>query len=243
MTKTIHESVSEEKGFTLVELAIVMVIIGLLIGGILKGQEMINNAQVSATIAQMKGIDAATSTFRDMYDALPGDITNPGTRLVNCTAAPCNTAGNGNSVLTNAPGSVANENLSFWSHLNAADLLTGIDGSATTAWGFGVPATKVGGGLTVGYTANGALTNGYGTGRGGHWLMLQGVPGTAASTVLEPGQAARIDRKMDDGAPNTGSVISSGAAVGATSCSSAAGVYNEAANPDGACALSTRIQG
>ena len=73
-----------QAGFTLVELAIVMIIIGLLIAGVLKGQALIGNAKVTAQVAQVKAIDAATSTFKDMYAGLPGDILTPGTRLPNC---------------------------------------------------------------------------------------------------------------------------------------------------------------
>ena len=76
-----------QAGFTLVELAIVMIIIGLLIGGVLKGQELITNAQITATVAQVKSIDGATTTFKDMYNALPGDMLNPAGRLPNCAAA------------------------------------------------------------------------------------------------------------------------------------------------------------
>ena len=84
-----------QAGFTLVELAIVMIIIGLLIAGVLKGQALIGNAKVTAQVAQVKAIDAATSTFKDMYSALPGDLLNATNRLPNCAGAPCNVAGNG----------------------------------------------------------------------------------------------------------------------------------------------------
>ena len=92
-----------EAGFTLVELAIVMIIIGLLIAGVLKGQALIQNAQVTATVAQTKAIEAATTTFRDTYNALPGDITTPQTKLPTCLALPCAAAGNGDGRITNAP--------------------------------------------------------------------------------------------------------------------------------------------
>lgn len=238
MNNSILVSAKEEKGFTLVELAIVMVIIGLLIGGILKGQEMIANAQVSATVAQLKGVDAATSTFRDMYDALPGDITNPTVRLTNCTTAPCNAGGNGNSQIgaTNVYSTAASENLSFWVHLNAADLVSGVDRSGTVAWGQAFPSAKAGGGLMVGYNQNGATPSGR-TGRGGHWLNISGVPTTANSPALSASEAARIDRKMDDGSAASGSVLSTQG-----NCSNVGGVYTENTDQD-ACTVSVRIQG
>ena len=56
---------TSQSGFTLVELAIVLMIIGLLIGGILRGQELMENARVTSTIQQTKAYDGATTTFRD----------------------------------------------------------------------------------------------------------------------------------------------------------------------------------
>ncbi|HPD83403.1 MAG TPA: prepilin-type N-terminal cleavage/methylation domain-containing protein, partial [Alphaproteobacteria bacterium] len=72
MTISERQGRKGESGFTLVELAIVMIIIGLLIGGILKGQELIANAAVTSTVAQVKGFEAAMSTFDDKYNAMPG---------------------------------------------------------------------------------------------------------------------------------------------------------------------------
>src|SRR5450631_879960 len=94
-TRDNKAALRSQAGFTLVELAIVMIIIGLLIAGVLKGQQLIGNAKVTAQVAQIKAIDAATSTFKDMYAALPGDISNAITRLPNCAAAPCGVNGGG----------------------------------------------------------------------------------------------------------------------------------------------------
>jgi prepilin-type N-terminal cleavage/methylation domain-containing protein len=65
-----------QKGFTLVELAIVMVIIGLMIGAVLKGQAMIDDAKKKRLMNDLQGISAAYFTYYDRYNAIPGDDTN-----------------------------------------------------------------------------------------------------------------------------------------------------------------------
>ena len=75
-------------GFTLIEIAIVLVIIGLLWGGVLKGQELITGARVRNLISQQDGIKAAFFGFQDRYLALPGDYRAADTSI-NCGATPC----------------------------------------------------------------------------------------------------------------------------------------------------------
>ena len=67
---------ARQTGFTLVEIAIVLVIIGLLLGGILKGQEMITQAKIKNVIADFSGVSAAYHGYQDRYRAIPGDDPN-----------------------------------------------------------------------------------------------------------------------------------------------------------------------
>jgi prepilin-type N-terminal cleavage/methylation domain-containing protein len=207
-----------EQGFTLVELAIVMVIIGLLIGGILKGQELIANAKISATVSQLKGVDAALNTFQDKYNSLPGDMLTPNTRLQGCTTAPCNRPGNGNGVYGNLPGAVptnALEGTVAFAHLSAADLISGIDTGAdpgTPTFGGLLPAIKAGGGMWLGTASNtGGATGGITTlNANKSYASLNGIAAAVAdnSGAFPPTVAAQIDRKLDDGIANTGSTQS-----------------------------------
>ena len=164
------KTIQNEKGFTLVELAIVMAIIGLLIGGILKGQELMENARVASTVSQIKSIEAAVTTFRDTYSAMPGDLRNASTRLPNCPtggATSCEplvlpgnnrvgtldgvASGSGILVGTPLPATEDAETSLFWVHLLLADLLGGVTDSAIngggSSWGETHPAAKIGGGF------------------------------------------------------------------------------------------------
>jgi hypothetical protein len=204
-----------------------MIIIGLLIGGVLKGQELIGNAQVSSTVTQVKSIDAAVLTFFDMYNGYPGDIRTPANRLQNCTTTPCSATGNGDSKLTAPFSGVVNNNEApnFFVHLSAAGLLTGINpqaGAAGQAFGADFPATAVGGGFRAGRVDTPTAAQAPGgntptTMTTGNYLALipaAGLNGVSNTTVgLTANQAARIDIKLDDGVPAVGNVRGIGGAT------------------------------
>lgn len=255
MTQQICCSRQAERGFTLVELAIVMIIIGLLIGGILKGQELIANARVTSTVNQVKGVDAAITTFRDQYAALPGDMgpaggtTGPTVRLPSCTAGLCATAGDGDGRIegsnvndpTVAPAN--SEGGRAWVHLAAAGVLGGVN-AGIAAYGPGaVPDTAIGNGkLNMGYsngtasalTLAGAATGTYLTTNTNETTAIGGANG-----VMIPKAAANIDRKLDDGNPNTGSVRSAG-----TNCATGTAITNgyTETGTGAVCNLAIRIQ-
>ncbi len=245
----------QQQGFTLVELAIVLVIIGLLIGGILKGQQLMQNSRVTATVSQIKGIEAATTNFRDVYGGLPGDLKNSNIKVPGCVV--------GNAVCddANSDGSVGNTNwnmnvyqpaatgavitgdaknlepLLFWYSLAKSGLISGVTEEAisvgaaagtTAAFNKTIPSAKIGGGFWAGNSLNGDIS-GETDGRPaliGKYTLLGTVitlvkkPGTDLAFAkkqgpVTPAVAANIDRKLDDGLPNSGAVQAYGHVSGA----------------------------
>lgn len=213
-------------GFTLVELAIVLMLIGLLIGGILRGQELLMNSRITSTIQQVHSINAATNTFRDSYGGFPGDILSPNTRIAGCsTSVACSPSSNtglmnnivGTNVTTAFNGTYGTataldtENRRFWSQLAAAHMISGIDPTSTSSlisWGEQFPSSKLGGGFHIVHmsTIDLALV--------GHFLVLRNNPSSNSAieglgaALISPHIAYLFDSKMDQGTPSAGDVRS-----------------------------------
>lgn len=203
-------------GFTLVELAIVMVVIGLLISGILNGRQLIETARIAATIKEVNATRAAFNTFQDRFLSMPGDMSTATTRLAGCNSTSFCQNGDGNSMvgMGSYPGLSAvvsgqAETVQFWKHLAMADLITGIDPTANWAspeLGKTHPTAAIKGGYEFFYDPSFY----------GRWpahvlrlnaLILVTGTGTAGIGSVSPHVAAQFERKMDDGNAGTGNLI------------------------------------
>lgn len=177
-----------QNGFTLVEIAIVLLIVGLLLGGVLKGQELIDSAKAKNLAQDLRSIPAMVHAYQDKFRALPGD--DPAAVRHLCSAAEtCTDVGDGNGVIDGAWDATSGvETVRFWQHLRLANLMTGsID---TDAPGF-LPRNALGGRL--------------GIQRGNSVL---GVPGSlVVCSGAIPGKIVRqLDIALDDGDPARGSL-------------------------------------
>ena len=199
-----------QNGFTLVEIAIVMIIIGLLIGGTFGGMKLIENMQVNKTVQDLKAIESAALTFKDTYGRLAGDITNPSVRLSNCTVAPCATGGNGNRTYDTAVWSevmtATMEKFTLWSHLQAADLLTlGTKNTTDLNFSEGQPESPLSGGYRITrYTGIFAIAGTMPLREAVAFITSESSATLLSGNGIECAKAQAIDLKIDDGVANDG---------------------------------------
>ena len=182
------KSCDHPSGFTLVELAIVLVIIGLILAAVLKGQEMIENAKVKNVVNDLRGVSAAYYAYQDRYKAIPGDDATATAHLGQTAYA-----GNGDGIITgtylDAAAPPATESQYFWQHTRMAGFLTGT-ATATAA----LPGTNAVGGLL-------------GVQGGTSAAPVYGMVGAAVCASNIPWKIAQaVDTVIDDGNSDTGTV-------------------------------------
>lgn len=234
--------VGKEKGFSLVELSIVLVILGLLTGGILTGQNLIRAAELRSVATEYKQFKTAIYTFRDKYFAMPGDMSNatdfwdyPASTPANCPA----TAGSGTETcngdadgIIDKAGAASRYNEAFmvWQHLANAGLIegsytgiAGTTGNKDTLLGVNIPSSKLSnsGWFLDHRTDNSSTPDRFDINYGNVFsfgLEMGAVNNVTRGDALIPEEAWNIDTKIDDGKPGRGKVI----LYGLTTCTDAA---------------------
>ena len=178
----------QQAGFTLIELAIVLVIIGLLLGGVLKGQALIDSAKVKNMASELKNIQMNVYTYQDKFKALPGDDKSAVTHVG------ATTNGDGNGEISGAWNSTAvTESYSFWQHVRLAGLATGSTDTNVTNTTY-LPTNNEGG--PIGIQSKPQLT-------------ISGLTGSYAvcSGGIVGKIARELDAQLDDGDTTKGSVM------------------------------------
>jgi prepilin-type N-terminal cleavage/methylation domain-containing protein len=207
-------------GFTLIELSIVLVIIGLLTGGILAGRDLIRAAELRGQIRQIEQYRTAVHTFKVRYDGLPGDV--PGQNFGFAARSGTNCSGNNDGLLLSCfnyqavpwAGSLnlGGEATLFWSDLAAASLITGafstssgivpnVQASQMASY---LPAASLGGKHFIHVFSDGVVN---------FFALSQFTSTTGASQLivnygLTAADALALDSKADDGLPVTGGIVS-----------------------------------
>jgi prepilin-type N-terminal cleavage/methylation domain-containing protein len=218
----VNASPGLQTGFTLIELSIVLVIIGLIVGGVLVGQDLIRAAEVRATVGQYEKYNAAVNTFRVKYNGLPGDLSQyqaGGYGIFQLTNAATYDQGDGNGLIGVSRAAIG-ETLAFWRHMSDAALIdgsflcaactptivaaTGLLSVAATAANMDsiFPSARMGrGNRFIVYSVEGR--NYY------HIGNITGTAGASAimhAAAITPQEAFSIDQKVDDGKPLSGAV-------------------------------------
>ncbi|MBL8450864.1 MAG: prepilin-type N-terminal cleavage/methylation domain-containing protein [Dechloromonas sp.] len=207
---------NKQAGFTLVEIAIVLVIIGLLLGGVLKGQELINSARVKNMVGDFRTVSALVYGYQDRFRAFPGDQNQNqlDTAFGAGVATVCAPAAAGVCAVNNGrldgdwdAAAVSAETYVFWQHVRLANLATG---SVNTADANYAPVNADGGriGIESGINNAGAAAPFIAGMRGSFFVCSGGILGR---------YVRQIDTTMDDGNTAGGSVqaVAVGAARGA----------------------------
>ena len=204
----------KQMGFTLVEIAIVLVIIGLLLGGVLKGQELVNSAKVKNIANDIRSISTFIYAYQDKFKALPGDDRIADTHV----GSPAANNGNGDAWINGAWNSAgASESLFWWKPVRLANLASGTNNTADPEY---LPRNADGGPLGVtGDPVSTVVPNPW---PANFYVCTAGVQGRFAR---------QIDTTIDDGNTTTGTVRVLGAQAGGTFATHAT-FYNVTAEDD-----------
>lgn len=216
------------RGYTLLELSIALVIIGLLVGGVLTGKNLIESAKVTNTISKATEFKNAVMAFRTQYKEFPGDMPTAtsiwgaadggdgqGTDcrdVVSTTKATCNGDGNGNVArLHTDSGTSSYERLRLWQHLSSAGYITGqysgtLNADGEIEGGVNVPEAPLTGVIYDMYSQH--ITDGAIFGRRGLYLKIATPNGfDAFGAAFTTEQARGIESKYDDGSPDSGQMV------------------------------------
>lgn len=208
MKQWIH-FIKRREGFSLVEAAIALIVMGVVLGGVLKGRELIQQARLNVLMRNVDMYRMAVHMFEDTYGALPGDF-----HLASEQIAPHLRNGNNDGIISGHGLTPQDEAAQAWSHLSAAGLIPDVGALpqfGQARGGQGVPTEKVGGVMTIQHMPHPDMP--------GHWLVLAHPQEIGGSGVLTPQQAQTICQKMDSRDPLSGRVQArSGSMLGPQAC-------------------------
>lgn len=189
---TMHKSLnfSRARGFTLVEIAIVLVIVGLMLAGVFKGQSLIDSARVRSMASEVSGIRSAWYSFQERYRALPGDFQSAGTQIDSAAVS-----GNGNGKIDGNT-----ERAGVWQQLSLAGFINGSYDGAQSSVGSAsdvdcgpgtCPKNPFNGYYKISYSAQAAD-------------VVSPSHEIFTGSQIPVGILAELDRKLDDGLPTSG---------------------------------------
>ncbi len=182
----------KQQGFTLVEIAIVLVIIGLLLGGILRGQELIQNARVRNIIDQQNGIKAAFFGFQDRFRMIPGDLTTTQVAQVGSGVVVAGTPGTGTIDATDSPLAFQNITVTGFISCQTCTAIAAVASDVDNS-----PVNVYGGALQL-------VTDNVFSSAGNFTGVVSARHNIKTGNLIPGNVLAEADVKIDDAVPNNG---------------------------------------
>ncbi len=205
--------IKDQKGFSLMEISVALIVMGILVAGTIKGYALIESAHLKTVIKNINQYRMAVNVFKDQYGALPGDYDQASQTIRSDL-----TDGNGNGRIEGEGlGGRSSEAVNFWQHLSAAGLMSspgGVPDIGSASFGQGVPKAKLGGGITVAQDPTGPRP------MQGLWFVLgEKNKSNGDGALLTPKQAMLLLKQLDTLDPLSGDVrIMPGADVAYDDC-------------------------
>lgn len=220
--ETLRKPNDGEQGFTLIELSVVLVIMGLIVGGVLVAQDLISVARVNKVITEETQFSEQAHLFQFRFNALPGDFSNAQAMFTGCTNNgnnQCNGDGNGHIGEAYAP--YYGEACRVWEHLKLAGWLANqnlvyVNQNAGACYPSEAPTSSYNSAASWYYAQCVATGSDLPTctAGSGYFVLMTGytfandmTAGGSPSAIISPANARAIDLKIDDGNPLTGRVI------------------------------------
>lgn len=195
--KKMNTFLRNEAGFSLIEIAIALIVVGLIIGGVLKGKELIENAKLNVVARNVDMYRVAIHLFTDTYGSLPGDF-HLASSHINAKLRD----GQNDGIIGGHGLNPADEAANVWMHLAQAGFIGDVGQLPAQGYakgGQGIPQEKIGGVFTIQHDPYPEMP--------GHWLLLGRENGSKGDgALLTPQQAQALSQKMDSSDPHSGRV-------------------------------------
>jgi len=244
------KKINNQRAFTLIELSISLVVMGLLLTAVIAGRELINVSKLKSVISEVESYKVAVDNFQTQYNALPGDMPNATSFWTTAQNSEINVQnGNGDGKIW----ADKTESYYAWNHLTLAKFVPGTFSGSSSYWayaGVNMPASKyienLGFGLDY-FEHPWEYSKTLGSSMSANYLFMglatnSGLVAYPDGRAFSPPDASYIDQKIDDGFPSSGNVLAGSGGLGVCTSGTAPNIVYILSTTNLECFMAVRIQ-